>query len=424
MGDAEQVIACEYLNDQIEVACGSIYDVDVQQRIVSIMETEELLSIIARDEDSRHQFKANVNNPSSLGTEMVAFSNGDGGLILVGVNDKDGSISGLTREDVSRINQLISNAAANNVQLPIHPSTENIQLPDGLVIVVRIKRGISKPYMDEKGFVWVKNGSDKRKVTAREELQRMFQEAALVHADTTLVNDTSDIEIDREFFNSFFEREYGEGIEKQDVSFTQLLENTRLAKDGQLNVCGTLLFAKRPQIYLPAFIVKSVALPGVDIADEHYIDSQDIGGKLSDVFQKSLGFVLANIHHTQNEKGFNSLGEPEIPRIALEELVANALIHRDYFISAPIKVLVFADRVEIISPGHLPNNLTVANIKMGNSNIRNPTLASFASKILLYRGLGSGIVRAIKAYPDIDLKDDRDANAFRVIIKRRAEHKS
>lgn len=131
-----------------------------------------------------------------------------------------------------------------------------------------------------------------------------------------------------------------------------------------------------------------------------------------------LGFVLANIRHIQNKQSFNSLGEPEIPRIVLEELISNALIHRDYFVSAPVKVLVFADRIEIISPGHLPNNLTIENIKMGNSNIRNPILASFASKVLPYRGLGSGIKRAIKAYPDIELIDNREGNTFKAIISR------
>ncbi|MDB5694430.1 MAG: ATP-dependent helicase RecG, partial [Alphaproteobacteria bacterium] len=75
--------------------------------------------------------------------------------------------------------------------------------------------------------------------------------------------------------------------------------------------------------------------------------------------------------------------------------------------------LVFSNRVEIISPGRLPNNLTIANVKAGNSNIRNPILASFAAKLLPYRGLGSGVLRAIKAYPDIDLIDDREANLFR-----------
>ncbi|MFD0706764.1 RNA-binding domain-containing protein [Photorhabdus akhurstii] len=382
------------------------------------METQELLAIIARDEDSRHQFKADVNNASSLGAEMVAFSNGTGGLILIGVNNGDGSRSGLTREDIGRINQIIANAATNNVRPPINPVTENIQLPDGLVIAVHIEQGISKPYMDTQGYVWVKNGSDKRRVTAREELQRMFQEAALIHADETPVSGTSVADIDQEFFDSFFEGEYGERVEEQGVSRSQLLENMNLAKNGQLNICGTLLFVSRPQIRLPVFIVKAVAFPGVDIEDEHYIDSQDINGKLSDVFQKVLGFVLANIRHIQNKQSFNSLGEAEIPRIVLEELISNALIHRDYFVSAPVKVLVFADRIEIISPGHLPNNLTIENIKMGNSNIRNPILASFASKVLPYRGLGSGIKRAIKAYPDIELIDNREGNTFKAIISR------
>lgn len=382
------------------------------------METEELLAIIARDEDSRHQFKADVNNASSLGAEMVAFSNSAGGLILIGVKNEDGSRSGLTRDDIGRINQIVANAATNNVRPPINPETENILLPDGLVIVVHIEQGISKPYMDTQGFVWVKNGSDKRRVTAREELQRMFQEASLIHADETPVSGSSVVDIDQEFFDTFFEREYGERVEDQDVSRVQLLENMNLAKGGRLNICGTLLFASRPQIRLPVFIVKAVAFPGVDIEDEHYIDSQDINGKLSDVFQKVLSFVLANIRHVQNEQGINSVGEPEIPRIVLEELIANALIHRDYFVSAPVKVLVFADRIEIVSPGHLPNNLTIENIKMGNSNVRNPILASFAPKVLPYRGLGSGIKRAIKAYPDIDFIDDRVGNAFKAIIKR------
>lgn len=385
------------------------------------METEELLAIIARDEDSRHQFKADVNNASSLGAEMVAFSNSAGGLILIGVKNEDGSRSGLTRDDIGRINQIVANAATNNVRPPINPVTENILLPDGLVIVVHIEQGISKPYMDTQGFVWVKNGSDKRRVTAREELQRMFQEAALIHADETPVGGSSVADIDQEFFDAFFEREYGERVEDQDVSLVQLLENMNLAKNGQLNICGTLLFASRPQIRLPVFIVKAVAFPGVDIEDEHYIDSQDINGKLSDVFQKVLGFVLANIRYVQNEQGINSVGEPEIPRIVLEELIANALIHRDYFVSAPVKVLVFADRIEIVSPGHLPNNLTIENIKMGNSNVRNPILASFAPKVLPYRGLGSGIKRAIKAYPDIEFIDDRAGNTFKAIIKRRVE---
>jgi len=383
------------------------------------METQELLSIIANGEDSRHQFKADLTNANAVAAEMVAFSNSKGGILLIGVND-DGSIAGLDAGDMSRLNQLISNAASQSVRPPINPITENSALPDGMVMVVTIDQGISKPYMDNQGFIWVKNSGDKRKVTAREELQRMYQEAALVHADEIPVQGTSVADVDMDFFASFFEQFVGEPLVEQEISLPQLMENMNLMRSGQLNLCGALLFSQRPQLRLPVFIVKAVAFPGEDIADTIYNDSQDILGKLSDIFQKTLSFVLGNIHHQQREQGVNSLGEPEIPRIVLEELIANALIHRDYFVSAPVKVLVFSNRMEIISPGHLPNNLTVENIKLGNSNVRNPILASFAPRVLPYRGLGSGILRALKAYPDIEFIDDRDGNVFKAVILRKA----
>jgi ATP-dependent DNA helicase RecG len=170
---------------------------------------------------------------------------------------------------------------------------------------------------------------------------------------------------------------------------------------------------------LPIYIVKAVVFPGNNFHESKYIDSREITGKLEHIFQNSMRFVLGNIHYIQGDKGVNSYGDPEIPAIVFEELIANALIHRDYFVSAPIRIFVFDNRVEIISPGHLPNNLTIENIKRGNSNIRNPILASFATKILPYKGLGSGITRALKAYPDIDFEDDREGNLFKVTIRRK-----
>ena len=198
-----------------------------------------------------------------------------------------------------------------------------------------------------------------------------------------------------------------------------LMIATNTSTECQLNYAGVLLFAKIPQIKLPVFLVKAVAFYGTDITDEQYIDSRDITGKLSEMFAQALSFCMMNIRYLQNDQGFNSIGEPEIPKIVFEELIANVLIHRDYFVSAPIRLLIFSDRVEIISSGYLPNNLTIENIKMGNANIRNPILASFASKLLPYRGLGSGILRAYKAYLDIDLIDDRQNNLFKAVTKRK-----
>ncbi len=126
------------------------------------METAELLEIIGRDEDSKHQFKANVTNETSLAQEMVAFSNSGGGSIFIGVSN-DVTFTGLGREDIGRLNQLVSNAASQQVRPPINPETENIATPEGLVMRVVVPDGISKPYMDKNGVIWVKSGSDKRK---------------------------------------------------------------------------------------------------------------------------------------------------------------------------------------------------------------------------------------------------------------------
>lgn len=383
------------------------------------MEIIELIEVISRGEDSRHQFKADLRNADSLAAEIIAFSNSAGGRIFIGVND-DGMVSGLTHTDIARLNQLISTTASQGVLPAVNPLTENVVHPNGMVIVITIFEGVNKPYMDKNGSIWVKSGSDKRKATAREEIQRLFQQAGLVHADETPVQGLGVADIDLPYFEKFFQEQFGEPIEKNNQPLPQLLSNMNLlhSDKGQLNIAGALLFARTPQYKLPSFIVKAVAYAGNNIEDTNYVDSRDITGKLADVFQQIIGFMISNTHAIQGEQNFNSQGQAEVPRIVWEELIANALIHRDYFVQAPVRVFIFFNRIEIISPGHLPNNLTIENIKSGNSNIRNPILASFAAKLLPYRGLGSGLLRALRAYPPIELIEDRAGNFFKVIVKR------
>ena len=117
--------------------------------------------------------------------------------------------------------------------------------------------------------------------------------------------------------------------------------------------------------------------------------------------------------------GFNSQTKWEIPYEVFEELIINALVHRDYFISSTIKIFVFSDRIEIVSPGKLPNSLTIENIKNGISIARNPILLSTAQYVLPYKGLGTGIVRSYSLYPEIVLENDSAGNQFRAIIIRK-----
>ncbi|HNV68750.1 MAG TPA: ATP-binding protein, partial [Candidatus Ozemobacteraceae bacterium] len=169
------------------------------------METSELIEIISRGEDGKNQFKADARNNTQLAAEMVAFCNSGGGRLFLGVSD-NGSVSGLQREDVSRLNLLISDAATNLVKPSINPETENVRHPDGIVIVVKIPDGLSKPYMDNAGAIWVKSGSDKRKVTSREEIQRMLQKSGLIHGDEVPAHGVSIASIDMDFFSAFYEK--------------------------------------------------------------------------------------------------------------------------------------------------------------------------------------------------------------------------
>jgi predicted HTH transcriptional regulator len=173
------------------------------------METTELIDLLSRGEDSRQQFKENFTNADALAAEMVAFCNTAGGQIFIGVRN-DGTVLGLSGADIDRLNQLISNSASQNVRPAVNPFTENVSHPNGAIMVVTIAEGVSKPYMDKNGAIWVKNGSDKRRATEREELQRLFQQAGLVHADETPVAGLSTGDVDMRYFETFFEQQFGE----------------------------------------------------------------------------------------------------------------------------------------------------------------------------------------------------------------------
>jgi ATP-dependent DNA helicase RecG len=194
-----------------------------------------------------------------------------------------------------------------------------------------------------------------------------------------------------------------------------------LATDtGMLNLAGVLLFAERPELIEPQFVVKAIRYPGTHIHATDYIDTEDFAGPLPRIFQDTLAFIMRNLHKIQAGRSVNAPGVPEIPVTVFEELVVNALVHRDYLVSAAIRVFVFDNRIEIISPGHLPDNLTVDKIRAGNSNIRNPILVSYVAKGLLpYHGLGSGIQRALAAWSQIDFIDDREGSLFTARVHRK-----
>ena len=140
------------------------------------------------------------------------------------------------------------------------------------------------------------------------------------------------------------------------------------------------MFTEHPEWIVPQFVVKAIRYPGNKIHSTDYVDTEDFSGPLRTIFENSHAFIMRNLHKVQAGQGVNAPGIAEISPVVFEELLVNALIHRDYLVSAAIRIFIFDNRIEIISPGHLPNNLTVEKIKAGNSNIRNPILVSYAAK--------------------------------------------
>lgn len=379
-----------------------------------------LLQRVALGEHTRQQFKRTFSSPDALAAELAAFANSGGGTLLIGVND-DGSLAGLDAAELRRLNQMLSNASSQHVRPPLHPHTENVQTHAGLVMVVTVPNGLAKPYLDQQGRIWVKQGADKRHVTAREELQRMFQRGGLVHADVVPVAGTSSADLDEPAFRRYLAQHYSANPADSapaDLPLDALLQNLGLGDGLELNLSGLLLFGRNPLRWRPAFTIKAVAFPGTRITDTRYLDSQDISGTLPQQYTEALAFIKRNLHRVQGNQGFNSPGMLEVPEIALQELLVNALVHRDYFTSASIRILVFTDRIDIISPGHLPDSLSVDDIRHGKSNRRNPTLSEHAFRLLPYRGLGSGIPRALDEWPQIELIDEASGNQFTARVQR------
>ncbi|MBO7683215.1 MAG: putative DNA binding domain-containing protein [Kiritimatiellae bacterium] len=385
------------------------------------MTKREIVERIAQGEDSRTQFKRGPIGVAKLAAEFAAFSNSSGGVIIFGVGD-DGKVVGLGARDKKLLDSEISNTANDNVRPAVYPQTEYHTIRGKQVLCVMIAEGVSKPYADKSGNYWMKSGPDKRRITSREELQRILQKSHLLHADEVPVYGTGTKDIDLYHFGEFLERNYGisadDVLEPGKVDIPQMLRNLGFADEQNLTLAGLMLFGKNPQRYAPVNVVKCVSYVGNDVAGSKYRDSEDFRGTIRDMYKSTMQFILRNLRHEQAGQGFNSIGVPEVPEEALQELVANMFLHRDYFMSSPWRVMVFDNRVELISPGSLPNHLTVEMMKSGVSVARNPLIFTFATKEIPYRGIGSGIRRVMEIAPKVEFLSDSETNFFTVKIFR------
>jgi len=382
------------------------------------MNTVELLDLVNRGESSLIQFKREITPKQSgdIAAEMVAMSNFEGGLIIIGIEDKKGDIIGLNFKAIEAINNLLFNWASNNIKPAITIFTETVLVEQKNVLVVTVPKGIDKPYCDKDMVFWIKSAANKRRVSP-EELRRLYQSVGKLYAERQPIEESSIADLDTQLFNDFYQARYQEPV--NELELNRLLENLRLIKNHKLTLAGALLFSKNNDIILPEFYISAIWFWGNELITDEYRSSRNLTGHLNRQFEDALNFMLSTLRHVQANKDFNSVGIPEIPKIVLAELMVNALIHRDYFINDSIKLFVFDNRIEIKSPGKLPNGLSVEDIKRGiQRRSKNVVLTSFANDILPYRGIGSGILKSLQLYPRIHFENNIAGEFFKVTIER------
>jgi ATP-dependent DNA helicase RecG len=382
------------------------------------MEEFELRNQLLLGEDSTRQFKREPSADVKMAGEIVAFANSGGGVIFVGV-EKDGSIAGLTGKEAEEVGENIAKVAWDSVRPPFSILTKSIPTSDGIVVAIAISDGAAKPYCDNKGVYWVKNGPDKRRVQSPEELARLFQSGEKLYAESQVVAASTLEDFDHDRFIRFYEAKYSErppSRSAESEAYQRILENLELVHSGRVTVAGLLLFGKRLAVVLPEMKIDALWFKGIERASTQWHDQRTITGTLAEQYDEGMGFLKRWNARLQGEGSFNQTGTLEVPEIVFEELLINALIHRDYFIKDSIKLFIFDDRIEIRSPGKLPNSLRVDQIRKGVRRSRNVLLASFAPDLLNYRGIGSGILRALRAWPDICWINDTESEEVVVII--------
>ncbi len=407
------------------------------------MTKEDILRLRDTAEQTKVQFKERVTreNKYDVSCEMVAQSNSRGGMIVVGIDDKTGRINPLSFQEVQETTNLLGSLASEGVVPQILLDIENIQMDDGVIVVATIKQGKNKPYRDSKGIVWVKQGADKRKVFDNAELIAMLMENGQMHPDSMPIKGTSIKDLDentvRDYllsrFRSDYERQQLPIAELKHKSLTEIADilsqtpegilknNGLIVEDGTLTLAALMLMGKYPQRWLPAFTVRCISFVGNSIGGTEFRDKSgnDADGNAVHMYHYIISFLTRNLRHKQVEKDFNSSGELEVSMTSLSEIVANAILHRSYVIEAPLRVFIFDNRIEIHSPGLLPEGVNMESILHGASVPRNKLLFNHGINLLPYTGAGSGITRALKYTPDIKFVNDETLNEFVVTVKRR-----
>ena len=403
----------------------------------------DILKQIKAGEVSGVQFKERILDKYDIACELVAFSNSHGGKLVVGIKDKTGETNALSYSEVQATANLLSDIASENVVPSILIKIDTVEVEDGNLVVATVKEGLNKPYHDNKGIVWVKNGADKRKVFDNAELAEMMTDCGSFAPDEAGVRDATVNDLDATTIKQFLGNRFERVLEKKGLTgdafneasldaicsaiakghdCEKILRNLRFIRpDGTLTVAAMLLFGKYTQRWMPMMTAKCICFAGNSVGSKVFrdkVNDADMEGNLLHQYDTIMDFFTRNLHNVQVGDEFNSMGKLEIPYTSLVEFTVNSLVHRSLNMKAPVRIFIFDNRVEIHSPGALPNGLTIDDIKAGTSMPRNMFLFNNAIYLLPYTGVGSGITRALDEDINVTFMNNDKAQEFVITVWR------
>ena len=356
------------------------------------MEREKLIKTllfhIRLGEDSSIGFKAVAfddtkpkdPNKDQMAHEIAAFANGKGGRIVLGVDDKTRDVIGIPENHVDNTELWIVNISQQNIHPPTQLDTRILQLPNQqgdlkTVICVDIAKSLS--VHQSAGRYYQRVGSTKQEMKP-EVLARLFQQrsqARLIRFDETLVPRTSKENIDSSLKQRFLKPMIPEHEQFHKLHLTAKDEYGDLG----LTVSGVLLLTADPTQWLHNAYIQCVHYSGTERDANDQLDAQDLTGPIDQQINGALEFVKRNMR-TQATKTVGRIDIPQYDLGGLFEAIVNAVAHRDYSMTGRrIRLHMFADRLELFSPGQLANSLTIDGL-MENTVTRNEALVNLLSR--------------------------------------------
>ncbi len=358
------------------------------------MATADFKALLAGGETSTVEFKQDDLANHELAKALVAFLNVEGGSLLLGVED-DGTVVGSTRP---RVEDWVSEACCAKIDPPVIPllAWTRDAAPGKDVLVVQVPQGPDKPYArvhNNRRTYYVRVGATSREAS-REELERLFQASGRLQYGLKPVPGADLAALDMRRLQDYFSRVTGgDAPPEADVrAWETLLRNVDLATVAQgrpvATVDGLLLFGDDPSRFIRQSGIRAVCYAGTTPdyatrADEDLrgpmLPLGSTTGRVVDVglVEQAWDFMRRNTAPAARIEDGRRIDSWEYPEAVFREAIVNALVHRDYSIAGTdVLLTLYDDRLEVESPGRLPNTVTVEGMKSGMRYARNQTLVN------------------------------------------------